>query len=924
MLHAKILAGSAVFLNAASLFATELTLRGRTFSFPDGYVLSEAATPPLVDRPIEACFDNKGRLYVTESSGSNEPVQQQLEKKPHRVLRLADSDGDGSFDQRTVFADNLMFPAGCLWQEGSLYVAAPPVIWKLTDADDDGSAERRGVWFDGKTLTGCANDLHGPYAGPGNKLYWCKGAFAEQRYDLPGKPGWTTRAAHVFRADAGSGRAENIECVFTAGMDNPVGLAWTPEEDLIVSGTFFQHPGGGQRDGLIHAVHGGVWGKDHAVLDGHPRTGELMPPMTHLGPAAPCGMIRYGRDLLVCQFNLRKVSRHALHPLGASYRTDDSDFLTCDHPDFHPTDVLQDADGSVLVIDTGGWYKLCCPTSQLAKPNVLGAIYRLRQKGGEVPVRTPAPQRTPLPVDDAKACMAGLTATNPHTRRAAAALLGRGRVAEAVPALLTALAHTGGDRFLFHAYCYALLEIGDAAQTRRGLTDADPVVQAGALYALEQLPAGKPGAEETLRFLTNPDDFLRQAGLFVLGRHPDWADAAAPWIGQQLALPESARGPSLPRVLEMLGAAPGVQELMGRELTRTPSQETRTMLLEVMGRLHPSPWPEAWHAPLEPLLTGAPTALTPLALDLVRQMPPTARIRYAPLVEKLAADTAAPRPLRLKAAASLSSDEAGTELFELAAAALTEPAMRMEAALLLFKKKLSPPQLLRLTTCFGTVGLLERPLLLGCFRGQTDEAAGLALVAALEKNEAMSSLPADTLLETFEKFPASVREALGAALGKLKTPDQTARLDALEKDLPAGDIERGSVVFQSAKASCATCHPIGYKGGHLGPDLSKVGAVRTRRDLLEAIVYPHASFVRSFEPVLLTRQDDSLVYGIVTDQSGEGVTITTGAAGPVIRVAQADIKSLAPGKFSLMPQGLDLVLTPQELADVVAFLQSSR
>ncbi len=53
--------------------------------------------------------------------------------------------------------------------------------------------------------------------------------------------------------------------------------------------------------------------------------------------------------------------------------------------DFHPTDVLEDADGSVLIVDTGGWYKLCCPTSQLQKPDVLGAIYRVRRSGSTRP-----------------------------------------------------------------------------------------------------------------------------------------------------------------------------------------------------------------------------------------------------------------------------------------------------------------------------------------------------------------------------------------------------------------------------------------------------------------------------------------------------------------------------------------------------------
>ncbi|OAI55004.1 hypothetical protein AYO47_09710 [Planctomyces sp. SCGC AG-212-M04] len=77
---------------------------------------------------------------------------------------------------------------------------------------------------------------------------------------------------------------------------------------------------------------------------------------------------------------MRKVSRHNLIPEGSTYRSDTSDFLVSDNRDFHPTDVVEDADGSILVVDTGGWYKLCCPTSQLPKPDVLGAIYRLRRK----------------------------------------------------------------------------------------------------------------------------------------------------------------------------------------------------------------------------------------------------------------------------------------------------------------------------------------------------------------------------------------------------------------------------------------------------------------------------------------------------------------------------------------------------------------
>jgi glucose/arabinose dehydrogenase len=109
----------------------QVKLNGHTFTLPAGFDIVLVAGPPLVDRPIHADFDEEGRLYVSDSSGSNENVQLQLKKKPHRILRLEDTKGTGKFDKRTVFADKMMFPEGVLWHDGSLYVAAVPVICHL-------------------------------------------------------------------------------------------------------------------------------------------------------------------------------------------------------------------------------------------------------------------------------------------------------------------------------------------------------------------------------------------------------------------------------------------------------------------------------------------------------------------------------------------------------------------------------------------------------------------------------------------------------------------------------------------------------------------------------------------------------------------------------------------------------------------------
>jgi putative membrane-bound dehydrogenase-like protein len=377
---------SALAAFAIAAHAAQFKFPNQTLTVPDGFEVEIAAGQDLAPRPISASFDEEGRLYVTDSSGASGKSEEQKKDPRHRVLRLEDTDGDGKFDKQTVFADRMMFLEGCLWYDGSVYVAAPPSIWKLTDTNHDGVADVRVEWHEGKTLTGCANDLHGPYLGPDGWIYWCKGAFAEQTYEVHDKT-FTSRAAHIFRARPDH---SGLEPVIAGGMDNPVGLTWTPEGELILCGTFFETHVPGHRDGLIHAIYGGVYGKINEVTDAFKKTGDLMPIMTHMGPAAPAAVRRYEsrafgeayRDnLFCCQFNLHKVSRHVLVPDGATFKTQDSDFLVSDNPDFHPTDVLEDADGSLLVLDTGAWYKICCPTSQLSKPDVLGAIYRVRRKG---------------------------------------------------------------------------------------------------------------------------------------------------------------------------------------------------------------------------------------------------------------------------------------------------------------------------------------------------------------------------------------------------------------------------------------------------------------------------------------------------------------------------------------------------------------
>ena len=1020
--------------------ATEFRFPSGTITLPDGYTIDVAAAPPLVERPVTIDFDERGRLYVTESSGTNIPVAEQVKNPTHRVFRLVDSDGDGTFDRRTVYAEGLMMPEGSLWYRGSLYVTAPPEIWKFTDADDDGVAESREVWFDAKTLTGCANDLHGPYLGRDGRIYWCKGAFAEQSYDLPGRPGWTTRASHIFRARDDT---SELEPVLTGGMDNPVDVVFTPEGERIMSCTFLVHPGGGERDGLIHALYGGVYGKDHGVLDGHARTGPLLSALAHLGPAAPCGLHRHSGvghgealagNLFTTSFNLRTVFRTELVPAGATFTTTDTPFLQADWVDFHPTDVIEDADGSLLVVDTGGWYKLCCPTSQLEKPAVLGAIYRVRRDGatpiadlrglaldwkGMTPADLAALLADPRPAvvaratdtlarigaaavpavrdvfaastapavrqqaiwtvaridgDEARRVVrgglgdpdAGVRQTACHVvglhrdaaalhslgnivvndaapvARAAAEALGRLGLAEACAPLLAAT-DRADDRALDHSITYACIETAAPDPLRTALAAGSPAAKRGALLALDQmadrLPAPALSPEDVIPLCAAGDTSVREAAWWVAGRHPDWSAALAhqvPALLRQMTTAVAADRAAIAALLAPLAANPAVAGAVAAAID-DDEPAIRAAALDAMRVAHPTATPPSWvgvlaHLAASPSDRDSPAAAeSGEAIAVLAGLPLSkeARAVFRPLAFQIeAAGTLAPRAI-LQALGLLG--EATGELPDvvvgrlLLVATLGEsPVDRNAAATILASASLPERARLRVGDAFAKLYAQEATLLLP---GLVKE-GGEPLVRAVEglgQSEAAGFVRRDLLEAAVKELPET-SAALGADLLAKTEALVASEREAFEKllaALPEGDPVRGHAVFAGKTGSCSSCHAMAYVGGRIGPDLSHIGAIRTPRDLLEAIVRPSASFVRSYEPSIVVTDDGRSFQGVVREEAGGALAIQTSAT-VVERVPREEVESIEPGRTSIMPQGYDKLLSPQDLADLVAFLHRAK
>ena len=277
--------------------------------------------------------------------------------------------------------------------------------------------------------------------------------------------------------------------------------------------------------------------------------------------------------------------------------------------------------------------------------------------------------------------------------------------------------------------------------------------------------------------------------------------------------------------------------------------------------------------------------------ELLRQSVATARTLALPkqgtsgffaALQEVGREAEFPADVRLDAlatAGNLSTVEPALFDFLSSHLAGTQPMlMRNAAANVLAKAQLTPAQQLALADAMQRLGPLETPKLLPVFEKSPTEALGLKLVAALKQSAGLAGLRVDLLKPLFAKYPPSVQQQ-GEALLTLLNADaakQTAHLEELLATSKNGDIRRGQAVFNSAKAACATCHAMGYLGGRLGPDLTRIGQARSERDLLEAIVFPSASFVRSYEPFTVTTKGGEDYSGIIRKDAPDEVVLATG------------------------------------------------
>ena len=1012
---------------------------------PDGFEVTIAAAPPLVGYPMMACLDDRGRLYIAESDGRNLTSKAEIEKElPRFVRRLVDVDGDGVYDRSTIFADKMTMPEGGIWHNGALYIISPPYLWRLEDTDEDGVADKREKVIGYMEFDGRANQ-HGPYLGPNGRFYFSGGNFGYQFKGTDGSKTGTSRAAGVFSCwpDGSDVRIEG------QGGINPVDIVFTGKGEMLSTCAIFDSYGG-RHDALIHWLPGGLTQRVYGVPLVH-ETGYRLPAVSRWGQVAPAGLVRYRgqhfgktyRDtLFACQFNTRRVVHVRLKESGATFTTEEQDFLISPSSDFHPADILEDADGSLLLLDTGGWLSWGCPHSKLAKPEVKGAIYRIRRRGGVIAAdplggkikwhemtsaglagllgdgrpkvrdraaellinrggkagtavvsafkESASPQvrirqlrvlsrirsdvalktlRDALTDRDAGvrqmaarslgiiedkgagALLTGLLKDgDPAVVRAAATALGQVKEKGAVSALF-AILKADSELYLQHAATRALIEIGNADATAAYLDEQQqPHWQKTALRVLEQMKTEALVPEMAVNLLTSSHATVRDEAQRVISLRPQWHKEVLGVFSRLLKAEQvdSRKAQMIESIMLTFAKDEAFLNLVGGALAdKGTSESVKVCLLAAISFMEDLP--KLLTGSIKAALGSSSTGVKGEALAVVLRF--GAGDALTDTVRQIAASDVESPEIRVAALEAMVKhgrqiDAQGFKfLVGLAGDPQTPTLLGGQAARALGHLELTAQnsaQALALCTLLAVAlplqvtGLLQPFLRLGNASQESladwpqadRNTLGSRLAAALEASPGRSSLEPSRMSAILAAFPPSMPEA-HAALSALaqagadEAGEREARLNAMLEGLPAGNASRGRALFHTNRATCSLCHRVLGQGGTLGPDLSGIGTIRSRRDFLEAIVFPSATVVNGYENFVIESTDGVSHVGLIQRQTPQAVYLKN-AGQRVERVARERIRKMFRAPVSAMPLGLDRLLSPAQLADLVAFLESCR
>ncbi len=218
--------------------AAEMTL-------PEGFTCTLFAGEPDVVQPIAMALDDRGRLWIAEAYSY--PIRLPDAEAHDRILIFEDTNGDGKFDKRTVFADKLNLVSGIAVGHGGVWVGAAPNFLFIPDADgDDRPDGPPQILLDGWGYQDTHETLNAFIWGPDGWLYGCHGVFTHSNVGKPGTPDNERQPINcgIWRYHPTRHEFE----VFAHGTSNPWGVDFNDQGSAFLTACVIPH--------LYHVIQG--------------------------------------------------------------------------------------------------------------------------------------------------------------------------------------------------------------------------------------------------------------------------------------------------------------------------------------------------------------------------------------------------------------------------------------------------------------------------------------------------------------------------------------------------------------------------------------------------------------------------------------------------------------------------------------------
>lgn len=935
----------------------------KAFRVAPGLRVELVACEPQIESPVAMAFDEDGRLWVVEMRDyPNGPPKGQPPQGRLRILE--DKDGDGRYEQSTVYADKLLFANGVMpWRGGALVTAAPHIVY-LKDG-------RREVLYEGFAAENPQLRVSHPNLGLDNWIYVANGL----------------RGGQVKRSGKADARPINL-----SGMDFRFDLIHDRGEAISGPGQYgntFDDWGRrfvcDNRHHLRHVVLPYRYLKRNPLLavpqvlqdvseleEGVAGAGAKIYPLSknwttsnlHAGRfTAACGVFVYRGDLLpeeyrgcafTCDPTGNLIHREVLRPDGASFRSRPGrkgvEFLATPDDWCRPVFLSYGPDGAMYVVDM---YRAVIEHPEYMPPELRKRpdLTLGKDKGRIWRIVPEKPRGKSVRPKLSKASSAELVALLEHRnawwRTTAQRLLLERQDRSALEPLRKLLATSKEPLARVHAVWLldglCGLEDKDLLPLLR---DSHPRVREQAvLLAESRLKNSAALRERVVALASDSDARVRFQVALSLG---EWSDAKAlaplakialvgaedQWTRTAVATAVPGRAGALLAVLLKSEQGLTVRRTSGRlallrELTalvgaRRNAEEIAGVLrvvLQLSGK-ESTPWQMA---ALEGLADGMGRRGGHLG-NFLKTLPESDR-KVAAAANTLlarsatvAADTKRELAERLAAVRLLAHvpwEAAGPALTRLLRQDASR-AVRLAAVQALSAHSRSEVAVLLLKGWRAYTPALRREVTEALLR-QPDR-----ILALLKEMDAGRVKPGD--LDTVRRRQlvnhrnAEVRTLARKLLHDAQPAERRKVLERYRAALARkGDPGRGREVF---KKNCATCHHVADIGVDVGPDISDT-RTKTAEALLGDILDPNQAIDNNYVNYLVTLKSGKSLSGIIAAETASSITLRRAEKQTDV-VLRQDIEEIASSGVSLMPEGLEKTITIAEMADLLDFLKNWR